>query len=326
MKKNFTLTFALLLCLFYIEGNAQTQFWSDTFEDTGAPSSGTRTPSVTEFSCGGPPSTAYFKRTDLTGISLQNGTYTSFQGSKFWAAEDIDKGLTCTNLSILANQQVTWSGINISGKNGMSFKGLFAADNVGAWQGIDWNNQIPPQQDFIAFEYRINGGAWTRALMFATNIPAGNVTSSGTLQLDTNGDNVGDGASLTYTFTEYTANIVGTGTTLDIRMNCHANASTSQEIAVDNFRLFETILGVNEYDLNSKFSIYPNPSKGNFTLKSEFDAQFKIVNQLGQVVKEFHAGSGVEKNIITSDIPNGIYILSGVTSDGKKLNKKIIIN
>jgi len=324
MKKNFTLTFALLLCLFYIGGNAQTQFWSDTFEDSGAPSSGTRTPSVPEFSCN-TPATVYFFRTSplASALNLQNGSYTGHQGSKVWAAEDIDKGTSCTtNNTISANQQVTWSSINIAGKTGLSFKGLLAANNLGAWQGLNFG----AAEDFLSVEYRIDGGAWTKVLTFCSNVPAVSAASSNTLDLDTNGDMIGDGASLTYTFTEYSANIVGTGTTLDIRMNCHANASASQEIAVDNFRLFETILGVNDYDLNSKFTIYPNPSNGHFTLKSEFDAQFKIVNQLGQVVKEFHTDSSIEKNIITSDIPNGIYILSGVTLDGKKLNKKIIIN
>ena len=107
MKKNFTLIFILLLSLFWTGGNAQTQFWSDTFEDTGAPSTGTRTPSIAEFSCSGP-ATSYFFRTALAGIALQSGTYSGLEGTKFFAAEDIDRGPTCTNASISANQQVTW--------------------------------------------------------------------------------------------------------------------------------------------------------------------------------------------------------------------------
>jgi hypothetical protein len=87
MKKNFTLTFAMLLCLFYIGANAQTQFWSDTFEDAGAPSSGTRTPSVAEFSCNTPATVYFFRTSPLTSsINLQNGSYTGYEGSKVWAA------------------------------------------------------------------------------------------------------------------------------------------------------------------------------------------------------------------------------------------------
>ncbi len=233
MKKNFTLTFTLLLCLFYVGANAQTQFWSDNFEDTGSPSTGTRTLSITEFSCGGPPATAYFFRTALAGIALQSGTYSGFLGTKFFAAEDIDKGSTCTNASISPNQQVTWSGINISGKTGLSFKGLFADNDFnGSYQGTSF----APAQDFMAIEYRIDGGAWTKII----GIYANTTTSSNVFSVDTNNDLIGDGTALSYAFTELAATIPGTGTLLDIRFNCSVNASTAQEIAVDNFRLFET--------------------------------------------------------------------------------------
>ena len=232
MKKNFTLILTMLLCLFYREGNAQTQFWSDNFEDTGAPSAGTRTPSIAEFSCSSP-ATSYFFRTALAGIALQSGTYSGFQGTKFFAAEDIDRGPTCTNASISANQQLTWTGINITGKSGLSFKGLFACNQFnGSYQGTDWGTA----QDFMAIEYRINGGAWTKAIGIYSN----NANSSNTFSVDTDGNLLGDGTALSYAFTELTALISGTGTTLDIRFNCHVNATASQEIAVDNFRLFES--------------------------------------------------------------------------------------
>ncbi|WP_052259581.1 T9SS type A sorting domain-containing protein [Flavobacterium sp. KMS] len=233
MKKNFTIIFAMLLCLFYTRGNAQTQFWSDTFEDTGAPSSGLRVPSVPEFTFGGPPPTAYFFRTIPTGIALQSGTYTAFQGAKIWAAEDIDKGSAGVNGTLSPNQQVTWSAISIAGKSGLSFKGTFAANNLNAgWNG----SNFAPLQDFIAIEYRIDGGSWTKIIAFY----AGAITTTNALSLDTNGDLIGDGAALGYAFSEFTANIPGTGTLLEIRLNCSANGSDSQEFAVDNFRLFET--------------------------------------------------------------------------------------
>jgi hypothetical protein len=232
MKQKITLLLFLIsfICL---NGNAQTQFWSDTFEDTGAPSSGTRTPSITEFSCGGNPANAYFKRADLTGIALQSGSYSSFQGSKFWAAEDVDQGPTCSGGSVSANQQVTWSGINISGKSGLSFSGLFAANSSfgSNWEGVSFG----ANQDFVAVEYRIDGGAWQKAVGFY----ASSSSQSTTLNLDTNGDLIGDGAALTYSFAEFSANLTGTGTTLDLRLNLFANGSATEEIAVDNFRLFE---------------------------------------------------------------------------------------
>jgi hypothetical protein len=106
---------------------------------------------------------------------------------------------------------------------------------VGAWQGLNFG----AAEDFLVVEYRIDGGAWTKALAFYSNVPASSTASSNQLYQDTDGDLIGDGAGLTYAFTEYSANIIGTGTTLDLRFNCFANASTAQELAVDNFRLFE---------------------------------------------------------------------------------------
>ncbi|QIL42342.1 hypothetical protein G7074_25630 [Pedobacter sp. HDW13] len=245
MKKNFTLIFALLLCFFSIGASAQSQFWSDTFEDAGAPSTGVRSYSIPEFS-NGSPFASYFIRTTPAQLALQNGAYSGFQGTKIFAAEDIDKGPTNSNNSIAANQQVTWNNINIAGKTGLSFKGLFAADNLGGWQGSAWNSQsvsgsTTPQQDFLAFEYQIDGGPWVRAIAFYANLAPSNAGSANTLQLETTGDLQGDGASLTYAFAEYSADIPGTGTTLNIRMNCHTNGGLTQEVAVDNFRLFETV-------------------------------------------------------------------------------------
>ena len=46
MKNNFTFILMWLLCIFSLNTSAQTQFWSDTFEDAGAPSSGIRTHSL----------------------------------------------------------------------------------------------------------------------------------------------------------------------------------------------------------------------------------------------------------------------------------------
>ena len=85
-------------------------------------------------------------------------------------------------------------------------------------------------------------------------------------------------------------------------------------------------LATNSFELNNDFTLYPNPSHGSFMIKSKYDTQFSIVNQFGQVVRKFQASTGTEQNITTSGLATGIYILSGVTDDGRKVNKKVIIN
>ncbi|RXK61772.1 hypothetical protein ESA94_01810 [Lacibacter luteus] len=68
MQNPFRLFGLLLLFVFsHMQLSAQTQFWSDDFEDSGSPSSGTRTPSTTVL-CGGPPATAYFNRVVTSSI------------------------------------------------------------------------------------------------------------------------------------------------------------------------------------------------------------------------------------------------------------------
>ena len=85
-------------------------------------------------------------------------------------------------------------------------------------------------------------------------------------------------------------------------------------------------MGTKNFEFNNAFSLYPNPSHGSFMIKSKYQAQFSIINQIGLGVRKFETGTDTEQNITTGVLATGIYILSGVTTDGKKVNTKIIIN
>ncbi len=230
----------LVLTLFMVtSADAQTQFWSDTFEDTGAPSAGTRTPST---NTGFPsvPYAYYFMRTDGTNLNLQAPfpgdsftTYQNAQGSKFWAGEDTDRARTGVADANDKVQQIEWTGINISGKSGLSFKGLFAANRNQAWQ----NPTFGVTYDFLIVEYKIDAGSWTRAGGFNGDASA---TNAGYLREDTDGNNFGDGTYLSKTFQEFSWAIAGTGTTLSLRFRVSADAAAAQEFAIDNFRLLNS--------------------------------------------------------------------------------------
>jgi hypothetical protein len=86
------------------------------------------------------------------------------------------------------------------------------------------------------------------------------------------------------------------------------------------------VLETKSFELNNVFTLYPNPSHGNFIIQSKYNAEFSIANQFGQVVRKFKTETGTEQNITTNGLATGVYILSGVTDDGKKVNQKIIIN
>ncbi|ASS49290.1 MAG: hypothetical protein A3D31_03805 [Candidatus Fluviicola riflensis] len=223
-SKNYYLVVLLLLVCF--KGLSQTQFWSDDFEDAGSPSSGSRTPSST-FNAS---LERYFDRVTTAQTSWTT-TISGVSGSKFWGGADIDN-ISGQNTQS-HHQNVAWSSINISGKTGLSFSGLFANGNITGFDHFPGSSPI----DYMLVEYRIDGGAWNSLVRFFPNVANGN----GALALETTGDSLaqGEGAALTGTFTEFTANIPGTGTLLDLRFKCLANGTSFEEVGVDLLRLFE---------------------------------------------------------------------------------------
>jgi hypothetical protein len=230
------LFYTLLLSLLSSGLFAQTQFWSDNFEDAGSPSSGTRVTSIAEFIACSSPTFAYFKRT--TGVEISPIVFSGFNSSKFFAAMDIDKGAGCgANNTISAGQSITWSGINISGRSGLSFRGLFGANSTATFQGLPFL----PSTDSMSIAYRIDGGAWVKIVGVHCN---DNTGSGGSMGFDLDGDRIGDGGSNTLgnTLSEITANITGTGSTLDLRFNIFLNNQQPGAFAFDNFRLYSSFL------------------------------------------------------------------------------------
>ncbi len=246
MKNNFTLNFALLLCLFWVKGNAQIQFWSDTFDNS--PTSGIRTPEENG-GVGGPPNTSYFRLTDGSTIS-QTIVFTGKEGSSFWAGEDHNAAGTgftssgaqgaATN-SPLNELSITWTGINISGKTGLSFRGLFAANSTNEpWDNLNACNSGvgTTNTDYIIVQYRIDGGPYTDLIRFFNRGSATNGVDKYLFE-DTDGNGCGDGIQLTNVFGEFIKTIPSTGTTLEIKINVYSEGN-NEEWAIDNFRLFET--------------------------------------------------------------------------------------
>jgi len=224
----------LFITGFIQAGTAQTQFWFDNFEDSGLPSSGSRTTSIAEFISCTSPVLSYFKR--VTNTEISPISFSNFSGSKFWAGMDIDKGPACgANNTISAGQSITWTGINIAGKGGLTFRGFFGANSVATFQGLPFL----PAADTMSVAYRIDGGAWIKIVGVHCN---DNTTAGGPLGFDLNGDRIGDGGiyTLSNSMSEITANIPGTGTTLDLRFNIFVNNQQVGALAFDNFRLFNS--------------------------------------------------------------------------------------
>lgn len=227
MKKS-TFLICLMLVLANL-GSAQTVFWSDTFEDIGAPSSGTRT-AENNGGVSGVPFSSYFVRANSNQILTYN-FYSQYQGSKFWAGENHSQAFGAGK----EEQQIDYTGINISGKKSLSFKALFAANNASkAWDNKHYT-QPDAKTDYVIVEYRIDGGAYQPLIKFF-----GNNNGDKLLSEDTNNDSLGDGPGLTPAFSEYIKTINATGTTLDLRVKAFSN-DANEEWAIDHIRLLEVL-------------------------------------------------------------------------------------
>jgi hypothetical protein len=210
-----SLIFGLLVAFFmaFLGATNAADLWSEDFETDGQ---GSRYTASVIFTDG---ATDYFTRTDGSNIS---GTVelTGPNNSFFWAGQDLNgEGDSDT-------QTITFNAIDIFGHIALQFKGLFAEDDDGSNQ--DWD-----RPDIAYVEYQIDGGDWTKILQFAAE---GSGPYNGEPRQDTNFDGSGDGAALTDTFTEYTANISDTGSSLVIKITVKLN-SGDEDIAFDYFRV-----------------------------------------------------------------------------------------
>ncbi|SHI98311.1 T9SS type A sorting domain-containing protein [Flavobacterium terrae] len=318
------------LCTSTMNGNAVVNyvpeptpsFWNDTFEDVGSPSSGIRTAESNSGS--GSPFTAYFTRTNNSGISLVSslsGGYQLGEGSKFWAGENHDD-ISGAPVAGTEEQQIDWTGINISGKTGLVFKGLFAANNTSA--AFETQALGDTHSDYIIVEYRIDGGSYMPLLSFYGNNDIASGTNNRSLALDTDANNIGDGTTLTTSFQQFENSIPGTGTTLDLRIRSNSNSS-NEEWAMDNLRLLDATLSNESFVFNKSFVLYPNPNNGAMVnIKSDFDGDFQVINQLGQIVTSFKVSSNIVNSYNFNSLSDGIYFVKG-TNESKVITQKMII-
>jgi len=84
-------------------------------------------------------------------------------------------------------------------------------------------------------------------------------------------------------------------------------------------------LGIDNFEKDEVFMLYPNPNSGSFSVKTSFDASFTIINQFGQIVFLFEVASNIEKRVSINNLDNGLYFIKG-NVNGRQVNKKLILN
>ena|GEM_PF-820377 len=202
----------LTLILATFSGSAQ--IWSESFETDGE---GVAYTSSNTFNDG---VNDHFARTDGANIGIIGGAYTGADGTFFWAGEDLDD-----NGGDLSSQKtLTFAPINVTGIAALEVRGLFATGNP----ANGWDDS-----DFINVEYNLDAAGWIAAMYF-TGLAAGANTGLG---FDSDNSGFGD-VALTPAFTQFSAAIPGSGTTLEIRIIAQANSS-SEEFAFDFIGVYD---------------------------------------------------------------------------------------
>lgn len=77
-------------------------------------------------------------------------------------------------------------------------------------------------------------------------------------------------------------------------------------------------------ETDSYLSVYPNPSSGNFTIKSSGNIDLMLINSLGQTLKTLVLDGTNEQNLTVTDLPAGIYYITG-EQNKTVFRQKIII-
>ena len=229
--------FKSLLILPLLVASLQAAFFTEDFETDGQDvgSGLTASGDHARYSASTPfndSSNDHWNRTNGSGIGNVTAPYSSYSGNYFWAAEDTDDnggdGVDEKTLDI--------SNIDITGKTGLQFKALFGAGNE---RGVGASNY--DSTDYIKVQAQIDGGGYNDVIWFSY-IPGNDssVFANEPLGVDRDFDGSADSADdlLGTALQSYSADIPGTGSTLDVRIIVHMDLS-SEEIAFDNIQILE---------------------------------------------------------------------------------------
>ncbi|MCL5127377.1 T9SS type A sorting domain-containing protein [Algibacter sp. L4_22] len=212
--KKFSLLILMLLAFDF--GFGQVKITEITFESPGG-----YTTSTPEFTDG---SGDYFTRTN--GSNISNGeVFFNQQGSYYFGAQDINGDGVALPVSLLIND------IDITGYTNLEFR-VHLAEDEAADGKEDYDDA-----DYVHFGYDIDNTASFSPMLWIEGTGGFNTAPF----IDTNFDGIGDGLEITDTFTQFTENISGTGTLLDIEIVFRLEAG-DEDIAIDNIEIWGTLV------------------------------------------------------------------------------------
>lgn len=149
--------------------------------------------------------------------------YSNVQGSDFLSVEDQNFDGSASTL------QLDWTGMNISGQSLIDVS-FFVAEDTAPDGFEDWD-----VGDGFTIDFQIDGGGFLP--LFAIQDQGAGSTAP---QVDTDFNGVGDGALITDSFTQFSAQLInsgGAGSSLDLRVIFTGLSVTGEDLAFDSFQV-----------------------------------------------------------------------------------------
>ena len=150
-----------------------------------------------------------------------------------------------------------------------------------------------------------------------TNVVTGSIRTLNLTRNLTNADTAGSDFQFPY------------ATTNSINLACAAPFSATTTLGGGHQRDFATAtfstLGVEDFTLNAS-QIYPNPSKGNFTVKTKTGLdKINVYSNTGTFVKTINVNNADATEVDLKELSSGIYLLELINAKDKSW-KKIIVD
>ena len=93
------------------------------------------------------------------------------------------------------------------------------------------------------------------------------------------------------------------------------------------YKIIDSSLSNTDFEING-FSIYPNPAKESFVIKSTeaiFASKIDVLDITGKLLISKKLNKNIENTIDTNSLSKGIYLISIETSSGAIYNTKLIV-
>lgn len=98
-----------------------------------------------------------------------------------------------------------------------------------------------------------------------------------------------------------------------------------EEKGIEKHECTSPIVDIEAEQDSNLFSVYPNPAKDHFVVKSRNAKEIKVYTLTGQIIQQYKVTDEV-MNISTDGYPNGIYIVKIQNRNGKYQQFKLTIN